>query len=290
MTLDDNTSTTGFVVGATEIHHFSIKNRRNLIGIVHSVVFIQVFISLAVCFLMMILSFSNVPKDLQILQRSSYNMMIVIRILQVAIVSAFLLPVVAQNVTCDLDCQNGFTCQFSYNGANQICSCEIGFAGDLCQFECTKGCVGGACIANVTDQWCQCSPFHEGDLCETERACEKTCLNDGKCEFFEGIRFNNGKYLDECIFHNFGNCPGPEDVQRCTCTRDFVGNDCSQPCPCQNGGTCSTWYNGGNGTQDYYDFEENDEDDAVYFCQCPFGYYGKGTQLRFYATRSFRLT
>ncbi|CAJ1907031.1 unnamed protein product [Cylindrotheca closterium] len=193
-------------------------------------------------------------------------------------------------ITCDLDCQNGSTCQF--NGRDKFCPCEIGFAGDLCQFECTKGCVNGACNADATGQWCQCSPFFDGDLCETERACDKTCFNDGKCEFLEGFREYNEKYFEECVRQNFGGCPGPEDVQRCACTDGFVGNDCSQPCPCQNGGTCrGNYYNRkleddeGEYIDDQLYYEENEEeeqDDAIgYFCQCPFGHYGQNCQFKF---------
>mmetsp|Transcript_6894 Transcript_6894/g.16019 ORF Transcript_6894/g.16019 Transcript_6894/m.16019 type:complete len:960 (+) Transcript_6894:239-3118(+) len=186
-------------------------------------------------------------------------------------------------LTCDLDCQNGSTCQLN-DRQNQVCPCSTGFAGDLCQFECTKSCVNGVCSADATNQWCECSPFHEGDLCETERACDKSCLNDGKCEFLEGFLDEfleySDKYFEECLLQNLWNCPGPDDVQRCTCTSDFVGSDCSQPCPCQNGGTCSTRYWFRNRRLD--EAEEIDED-GDYNCECPFGYYGRDCELKYHS-------
>ncbi|CAJ1906993.1 unnamed protein product [Cylindrotheca closterium] len=198
-------------------------------------------------------------------------------------------------ITCDLDCQNGSTCQF-HNAQNQFCSCETGFAGDLCQFECTMGCVNGGCNANATAQWCQCSPFYDGDFCETERTCDKTCFNDGKCEFDEGFRVYSEMYYKTCIHQSFSNCPGPDDIQRCACAKDFVGSECSQPCPCQNEGRCITryysrkledieggnYYNNGD-DQPYFEDNIDDEfggDGEDYYCQCPFGYGGRDCQLK----------
>lgn len=76
----------------------------------------------------------------------------------------------------------------------------------------------------------------------------------------------------------------------------LFGPDCSETCPCQNGGNCSTWrrrelqISSTNSTagDPYYDgglfpdrppiYGDNGEEQDNYYCSCPFGYYGNQCQ------------
>ncbi|CAG7828356.1 unnamed protein product [Allacma fusca] len=115
---------------------------------------------------------------------------------------------------CKNLCHNGGTC----NETTNICLCQSGFSGALC--ENCDGLVcenGGYCVKDKRNKkLCLCPKEFSGPQCE--KSCSNYCQNKGKCK----IKAN-----------------GPE----CTCISPFFGKQCEQDLcgnRCRNGGSCVT--------------------------------------------------
>ena len=109
-----------------------------------------------------------------------------------------------------------------------------------------------------------------GPLCEQERVCDLECRNGATCKF-QDIKYTEEEYLDICLGEDGEEkCPEAEFLKYCSCSGDWAGRDCSQRCPCENGGTCRDmgWFR-----QRRLD-EDPPEGDSFITCDCPFGTYG----------------
>ncbi|XP_047344535.1 protein draper-like isoform X4 [Vespa velutina] len=95
---------------------------------------------------------------------------------------------------CSEDCRHG-TCI-----APDVCKCESGYGGPLCDFKCPLGKWGRNC--------------QEDCMCQNNATCDPF---DGKCLCSRGWK---GEYCDQ------------------TCSPDKFGQDCGEQCRCRNGGSC----------------------------------------------------
>lgn len=165
-------------------------------------------------------------------------------------------------VTCDLECENGSTCEFLGWPAEKQCKCYGNFYGDRCENECSIGCMNnGRCVVSKDgSEQCICDAGFEGDTCETAIPCDKECINGGVCTFQEAW------WLD--TVHNYdltieGNLDGIEYGQRsnyCKCPEGLLGDFCEVGCDCGENGECTDFGN-------------------VVGCLCDEGYSGENCQL-----------
>eukprot|EP00980_Cylindrotheca_fusiformis_P028969 scaffold22681_cov146-Cylindrotheca_fusiformis.AAC.1 len=195
---------------------------------------------------------------------------------------------------CSIPCQNGGECHIR-NGL-QYCACPRNFFGEACEFECTLNCQNkGQCIyispaGNGTaisgEQICQCPFRFEGELCETERSCERNCQNGGTCVLSAKSDLREEEFLELCFEEYNGDCPEgffAETLELCECPPEWTGENCTELCPCQNGGSCFRRGYHRKMDEEWDDDKEwNQEEDVEsnnhYSCVCPNGYYGHDCQ------------
>lgn len=123
---------------------------------------------------------------------------------------------------CSQDCIHGKCI------APDVCKCESGYGGPLCDFskhgvrvppktDKRETAVRSPITFNISTE---CSAGKWGKSCETDCMCQ----NGASCDPFDGkcicTRGYTGKYCDK------------------TCPPDHYGQDCGEECRCRHGGSC----------------------------------------------------
>ncbi|CAJ1969999.1 unnamed protein product [Cylindrotheca closterium] len=146
-------------------------------------------------------------------------------------------------LTCDLECENGSTCQF--RGPEPQCLCSGNFYGDLCEKECSIGCLNnGRCILTQKgNERCVCDAGFEGEQCQTAVPCDKQCMNGGVCTFAEGWWLHEMdfyEYIDEFYDSYNGTDVFGRGFSYCECPDGHLGELCDITCSsdCGENGEC----------------------------------------------------
>ncbi|XP_068615792.1 protein crumbs homolog 1-like [Brachionichthys hirsutus] len=166
---------------------------------------------------------------------------------------------------CDSQpCLNQGVCQDQFNEFN--CSCNAGWAGDLCETEideCSSNpCVHGACVDVLAEYQCSCEPGYAGKDCqeEVDNCLEFSCTNGGTCVELKAVHtcLCPHGYLGKrcqwrfppvaCVANtdclNGGVCIGGDSGGNCSCKLGYTGSRCEtevddcESNPCLNGATC----------------------------------------------------
>eukprot|EP00526_Cylindrotheca_closterium_P002229 CAMPEP_0113626410 /NCGR_PEP_ID=MMETSP0017_2-20120614/13658_1 /TAXON_ID=2856 /ORGANISM="Cylindrotheca closterium" /LENGTH=930 /DNA_ID=CAMNT_0000536589 /DNA_START=162 /DNA_END=2954 /DNA_ORIENTATION=+ /assembly_acc=CAM_ASM_000147 len=184
-------------------------------------------------------------------------------------------------ISCSSNCGENGECVFLGMDTNTGCLCKEGFSGDSCQFQCSLDCNNnGLCVADGVNEYCECQPLWEGATCETKKSCDLDCPN-GSCVLQERRWFDQDA-MQYCLLDS-AYCR-EQEYQRCQCTSDWTGPDCSEPCPCENNGSCQSWWSGRRKLQTFETLppkfppipeQPTDEEAPGYYCECPFGFTGE---------------
>ncbi|KAL0115633.1 hypothetical protein PUN28_010860 [Cardiocondyla obscurior] len=139
---------------------------------------------------------------------------------------------------CSEDCRHG-TCI-----APDVCKCESGYGGPLCDFRCPLGKWGRDCEMDCKCQnGATCDPFDGKCMCTrgwTNVYCDQKCLPD---------RYGQD-CAEKCRCRNGGSCHHISGECHCApgytgplcddfCPMGKHGEECKSECRCQNGGSCN---------------------------------------------------